>query len=109
MGIVVKWYTNKIVSLLPINFYDVNRCFSLNIQREKIMCLCLIIAVAATRRGVRVSFRDVFSIVKLYKVGVAKVAVGTTATVCTTKKRGLTLWGRPTLNIIIIGFPRVCI
>lgn len=56
--------------------------------KEKIMCLCLIIAVAASRRGVCVSFHDVFSIVKLYKVGVTKVAVGTTATVCMTKKEG---------------------
>lgn len=57
------------------------------------MCLCLIIAVAAGRRGVRVSFRDVFSIVKLYKVGVTKVAVGTTATVCTTKKKRVDVVG----------------
>ncbi|KAL4097554.1 hypothetical protein QTP88_022310 [Uroleucon formosanum] len=73
--------------------------------KEKIRCLHLI---AASRRGVRVSFGDVFSIVKFYTVGVTKVAVGTTATVFTTRKkrkRGSTLWGRPTLNTIIIGFP----
>lgn len=53
-------------------------------QEKNIRCLLLI---AASLCGVRASFLDVFSIIKFYTVGVTKVAVGTTATVFTMKKK----------------------